>query len=120
MIMPVRRLTRAVGANLGLAMTIRGFVSADCTLAQKTKFLCDPPCPLWLKILEIFVYPRCPHPPAYTHSHHPIARTTPLQFPNDGRRQLRPSTTQGMTQRDGPAIGIHALRIKPGLFDHCQ
>src|SRR5438477_10981982 len=122
MITPVRRLTRGVVAKVGLATDTR-FNTTDCTLAQTAKFLCDPPCPLGLKIypwLKIFEKPRCPHPPAHTHSHHPIARTTPLQFPNDCRRQLRPGTTQRMTQSNGPAIGIHALWIEPRLPDYRQ
>src|SRR5882724_6282112 len=122
MITPVRRLTRGVGAKVGLAIDSR-FNTTDCTLAQTAKFLCAPPCPLWLKIypgLKIFENPRPPHPPTHTHRHHPIARLTPLQFPYDGRRQLGPRTSQGMTQGNSPAIRIHPLRIETRLFDHCQ
>jgi len=92
MIILVRRLTHGVEAKIGLASDQR-FVPTDCTLAQTAKFLCDPPCPLWLKILEIFEDTRGAHPATNTHSHHPITRLAPLQFPNDGRSKLRPRTS---------------------------
>ena len=50
---------------------------------------------------------------ADAHRHHSVARVPALHFAQDGGGELRAGATQRMPQRNGAAVGIHVIDVRP-------
>ncbi len=57
---------------------------------------------------------------ADAHGDHAVSRVFAMHFAQDGGGEFRAGAAQRMAERDGAAVGIHAIEIQTGLANHGQ
>src|SRR5665213_188087 len=57
---------------------------------------------------------------ADTHGDHAIARVFAMHFAQDGGGELRTGAAEGMAERDGATVGVHAIEIQASFANHSQ